>query len=359
MSAAPQDPAAPIRVMIVDGESAARHALSTQLQRNGELEVVGTAINARTALAKLSTYRPDVVTIDLVSSDVDGLALVRELRQKGALPGLVLMVADPNATAALEADGSLAPCEILLRAPAIAAAADQRAPAAAVLAAAGRRRRTTPRASDPVATTPAAPTTRRRKPSHPEVVGIGTSTGGPNALAKVLPLLPADFPLPVLVVQHMPAGFTASLAASLTRVCKLPVREAVDGEPVLRGQVLIAPGGQHMQAVRAGERVVVQLTTDPPEHSCRPSVDYLFRSLCNTYGADTVAVIMTGMGEDGLLGCRGLHAAGAWIVAQDEASCTVYGMPRGPIESGIADVIAPLDQLAARICEVAGRGIRP
>lgn len=361
MSALPENPEPKVRVMILDGESAARQALTRQLTDTGVVDVVGTAINARTALAKLQAYRPDVVTVDLVTADADGIAFVQELRRLGVPMGLVLMAPDVDTAAALQAKVELQPCEVLLRQTVVEAPVGQQPSALAVFAAAGRKgrapRRSTSSTASPTGAvalaSPPAATTRKRRPATPEIVGIGTSTGGPNALAKVLPMLPADFPLPVLIVQHMPAGFTASLAQSLTRVCKLPVREAVDGEQVRAGQILIAPGGKHMRVEREEQRVTIRLSEDPPEHSCRPAVDYLFRSLCRVYAANTVAVIMTGMGEDGFAGCRDLHATGAWIVAQDEASCTVFGMPRGPIETGIADTVAPLDQLALRICELA------
>lgn len=209
-----------------------------------------------------------------------------------------------------------------------------------------------------VPATAAAPAARaatpvpRRRAGPIEVVGIGISTGGPKALNDMLPLLPADLRVPVLIVQHMPPVFTASLAESLARRCAVPVREAVAGEAVLPGEVLIAPGGQQMRVSRGEQGVVVRLTDDPPENSCRPAVDYLFRSLAEVYGAATCAVIMTGMGEDGFAGCRQLHALGATLVAQDAQSCTVYGMPRGPIEAGIVDYVEPLEQLAARITAI-------
>ncbi|MBL9076341.1 MAG: chemotaxis-specific protein-glutamate methyltransferase CheB [Planctomycetes bacterium] len=367
MTAAPGAPEVRLRVMIVDGESAARQALTRQLGVGNAVEVVGTAINARTALAKLQAYRPDVVVVDLVSGDVDGLGFARELRRNGAAPGLVLLVADETAGDARRIDSALQPCEVLTRPRVLAADANDPMPMRAVLAAAGRKG--TRRGKDaPAAATgvpsagpaPAAPpaiAARTWVAQKAEIVGIGTSTGGPNALAAMLPMLPAEFPLPILIVQHMPAGFTASLAQSLTRICRIPVAEAVDGDRVVAGRILIAPGGQHMRVVERNDGVFVELTEDPPEHSCRPAVDYLFRSLHQVYGGRTIAVVMTGMGEDGFAGSRQLRAAGAWIIAQNEASCTVYGMPRGPIESGITDAVAPLDQIAARICEASPWGV--
>lgn len=191
--------------------------------------------------------------------------------------------------------------------------------------------------------------------SAPRVVGIGVSTGGPRALAEVLPKLPADFPLPIVVVQHMPPKFTASLAEALDRQCALRVREAQGGEPLRAGEVLIAPGGHHLRVdSRAGVEVAV-VTMDPPEHSCRPSVDYLFRSLQQTFGGRVLGVLLTGMGEDGWASCQLLHAAGAMLLAQDEATSTVFGMPRGPIEAGIARA-TPLGEIAAAL-QAAARGL--
>lgn len=355
-----------IRVMIVDGDGTARQDLSRRCTEAGDFEVVGTAINGRTALAKLPGYRPDVVMVDLVSVDVDGLAFVAALRRQQPSTGLVLLVADGMIDGQQKPpDPALHPYELVARSLALTG----QQPLQAARAAVGRDRRCPGGVCEPsspaaarqrpvqVAAVPAAPRKTWRA-ADAQVVGIGTSTGGPNALAALLPNLPADFPLPVLVVQHMPPVFTASLAQSLARVCKLAVREAKDGEPVLPGAILIAPGGQHMRVVRHGGTARVSLSQDPPEHGCRPAVDVLFRSLETVYGGKTIAVIMTGMGEDGFAGCRALHQRGAWIVAQNEATCTVYGMPRGPIETGIADVVAPLDQLAARICEAAPTGVR-
>lgn len=191
-----------------------------------------------------------------------------------------------------------------------------------------------------------------RAGKRPLVVGIGVSTGGPAALTALLPRLPADFPLPIVVVQHMPARFTASLAASLDRVCKLRVREAKQGERLVRGQILIAPGGQHLRIVMGLGGEVVNLNEDPPECACRPSVDYLYRSLHDCFDGRVLGVVLTGMGEDGWAGSRLLRDAGALILAQDEASSTVYGMPRGPISEGLATAVS-LDDMAGAIQQAA------
>jgi two-component system chemotaxis response regulator CheB len=184
-----------------------------------------------------------------------------------------------------------------------------------------------------------------------EIVAIGISTGGPNALAVLMPALPADLSAPLLIVQHMPPVFTTSLARSLDAKCAIHVKEAQDGEPITAGKALIAPGGRHMkvEASHDGKTRVVRITDDPPVNSCRPSVDYLFKSVAQHYVGRATGVIMTGMGSDGFEGLKLMKKNGAFVIAQDEQSCVVYGMPKGPVESGMADVVAPLDDLAQHI----------
>jgi len=197
-----------------------------------------------------------------------------------------------------------------------------------------------------------------RTSTKPEVVAIGISTGGPPALAQLLPQLPADLPVPVLVVQHMPPKFTLSLANDLATKCALHVSEAATGDAVVPGRILIAPGGRHMKVDKLLDRdtLVVRITDDPPENHCRPSVDYLFRSLAHTCGEKVIGVIMTGMGNDGTLGCRLLKRQGATIIAQNEATCVVFGMPKQPVEEGLAGTVLPLGEIAGQIARLAGRG---
>lgn len=182
------------------------------------------------------------------------------------------------------------------------------------------------------------------------MVLIGVSTGGPAALARVLPQLPATLGVPVLIVQHMPPVFTQSLAESLGAKCALRVKEAAQGDRLAPNQIYIAPGGKQMriQNLPDGGRIV-QITDDPPENNCRPSVDYLFRSAANNLPGRSMAVILTGMGNDGTLGLRLLKRHGCYVIAQDEASSVVFGMPRAAIEAGVADIVLPLDSIAARI----------
>ena len=186
----------------------------------------------------------------------------------------------------------------------------------------------------------------------PEIVGIGVSTGGLKALAQMMPQLPPNLKVPILIVQHMPPIFTQSLAMSLNSKCPFEVREAIDGEPVQPNIAIIAPGGKQMKVVAGvdGKSRIVRITDDPPENSCKPSVDYLFRSIAQHYVGRSAGVIMTGMGTDGNIGLKLMKRNGSIIIAQDEATCVVYGMPKEAVENGIADIIAPLDRIAEEIC---------
>jgi len=188
---------------------------------------------------------------------------------------------------------------------------------------------------------------------------IGCSTGGPDALAHVLPTLPADLPVPVLIVQHMPPLFTRLLAQRLDSQCKLAVREAVDGDPIVPGRVLIAPGGKHLVVRRLGATATVQLTEDPPENFCRPAVDVLFRSAAAVFGDRLFAAVLTGMGKDGEKGSTVIRQAGGEVLAQDEATSVVWGMPGAVAMSGQADRVVPLPRIGQEIAAALARGPTP
>lgn len=185
------------------------------------------------------------------------------------------------------------------------------------------------------------------EPPAPAILAIGASTGGPQALARLLSGLPADFPMPVVIVQHMPPRFTAHLAENLNAVSVLPVCEASDGQALQASRAYIAPGGRQMGLVRrVSGRTLVELSDAPPENHCRPAVDYLFRSVAEAYGAGAIAVLLTGMGMDGTAGMRAMKARGAWTLGQDRASCVVYGMPRSAKEAGLLDMESDPEGLA-------------
>jgi two-component system chemotaxis response regulator CheB len=195
-----------------------------------------------------------------------------------------------------------------------------------------------------------------RLPSRTEVVVIGSSTGGPQALANVITTLPANFPVPIVIVQHMPPVFTKHLAARLNQDSALSVFEAAGGEVLQPGQVWIAPGDYHLELVRQGTIVKTLLTQGPPENSCRPAVDVLFRSAAQVYGANCLAVVLTGMGRDGARGCEHIVQAGGTVLAQDEATSVVWGMPRAVAEAGLANAVLPLDAMSSEITRRATGG---
>jgi two-component system chemotaxis response regulator CheB len=198
---------------------------------------------------------------------------------------------------------------------------------------------------------------RISSPQRPDMVLIGVSTGGPVALSELLPAIPRDIGVPILIVQHMPPIFTKSLADSLDSKCAVRVREAVHGEFPEPSTAYIAPGGRQMRlGLTPNGRPVLELTDDPPENNCRPAVDYLFRSAANRFPGRAMAVILTGMGSDGTLGLRLLKRQGCFVIAQDEASCVVYGMPKAAVDAGVADVILPLNSIAGRIAAVVRGG---
>ncbi len=345
----------PLRVLVVDDSALYRKILRSVLGQIPGVDVVGAAADGRVALARILAYRPDLITLDVEMPELDGLALLAELKLRGIDVPVIMVSAFTAAgakstTAALKLEA----LDFVLKpavADAAAAAAQLLADLAPKIEACRLARRKAPRqagaseaASRPADAVGVVP---------PKAIGIGISTGGPAALAEMLPRLPADFPCPILVVQHMPPLFTKSLADDLDRACPMQVSEGVDGAVLGPGQIVIAPGGKQMRVATRGGRAVIQITDDPPERNCKPAVNYLFRSLADEFGHRAWGVVLTGMGDDGALGCRALKARGATIIAQDEASSVVYGMPRSAIETGAVDAVLPLDRIAQRLRSLA------
>ena len=363
-----------MRVLVADDAILFRRVLSDALASLPEVEVVGTAANGKIALQKVRELKPDLLTLDLEMPEADGLAVLDALRASGEKVSVIVVSALTRqggqlTMRALEkgafdfitkpegsnADESRAAVRREL-APRLRALSHRLAVRNILRAPAG--------SAGPVAPAPLAPKpvvtdlsgiagrmNRLTTPGgRPEMVLIGVSTGGPNALARVLPQLPKDLGVPILIVQHMPPMFTLSLAESLASKSAIRVREAAAGDVLEPNTAYIAPGGKQMRVAPgpSGGRVV-QITDDPPENNCRPAVDYLFRSVASSFPGQAMAVILTGMGNDGTLGLRLLKRQGCFVIAQDEASCVVYGMPKSAVEAGVTDVILPLESIAARI----------
>lgn len=342
---------APLKVLVVDDAAIYRKIVAETLRSMPDVEVVSAAANGRAALDKIQELRPDLITLDVEMPELDGVQLLRRLRVLDRRVGVVMLSAFTSGGAATTMEAlSLGAFDFVLKPSGPDVAANHALLAAEltekVAAFHARRRRALPAQSGPSITTAAEGDVKR---SPPEVVCLGISTGGPEALGKMLPQLPADLPVPMFVVQHMPPLFTKSLADDLDKRCRLRVSEGVDSQLVGPGEIVIAPGGRHMRIERQPPHFVVRLSDDPPENSCRPAVDYLFRSAAKICGARTLAVIMTGMGSDGTKGLRELKRLGAPIIAQDEATCVVFGMPAQPIAEALVDVVAPLNKIAEQI----------
>ena len=343
------------RVLLVDDAVVVRKALSLAIAQDPDLEVVGTAVNGRVALSKFSALKPDIILLDIEMPEMDGLETVRELRKVDTRTPIIMFstLTERGASATLEAlslgatDYVTKPSNVDMTAT-VDAISRELVPKIRVLCRLPEVRATAAFARPKEQTPPIYPP-RPRVPSPVQVVAIGVSTGGPDALARVLPLLPANFPVPIVIAQHMPPIFTSLLAARLSAKSALPIRECVSGEALTAGRAVIAPGDFHMVARQGDGGVVLKTHQGPKENFCRPSVDVLFHSIASVFGARALAVVLTGMGQDGLKGCEALRSTGARIYVQDEASSVVWGMPGFVARNGLADKILPLDQIGAEI----------
>ncbi|TWU58740.1 Chemotaxis response regulator protein-glutamate methylesterase [Rubripirellula tenax] len=348
-----------IRVLVVDDSTVFRKIVRDSLASIPSVEIVGHAENGAVALAKIDELKPDLVTLDIEMPDVSGIDVLRQIR--GISPTTTaIMVSSLTGTGARSTMQALAlgAFDFILKPSGadlqqnIQQLQSDFAPKIEALLTSRRPRMGTSKEIRQASPTTPIPQTQ----FEPQIVVIGTSTGGPTALTRMLPMLPANFPVPILLVQHMPPMFTKTLADDLNRLCKIEVREAIGGEQPQAGQVFIAPGGRHMKAVRTSSGVYLRVTDDEPVLSCRPSVDYLFRSVAKAYD-QILAVIMTGMGDDGSRSVQEMRGSNLKVIAQDEASCTVYGMPRAIVEQGNANIVCPLDSIAGAINRTVGRAV--
>jgi len=336
----------PVRVLVVDDSIVVRKLLSEALASSPEIDVAGTASSGVIALARIPQLNPDAVTLDIEMPGLNGIETLAEIRKLyPKLPVIMFStLTERGAAITLEAL-SLGASDYVTKptnSPSLANAMEQvrRELVGKILSLAGR----TPGKRSPVVLPDSRDFT-----SPIEILAIGTSTGGPNALAEVIPRLPSDFPIPTVVVQHMPPLFTRMLAERLNSHSSLLVQEAESGKALQPGQVWIARGDFHMAVARTGTGVALTLNQESPENSCRPAVDVLFRSVAQVYGAGALAVVMTGMGSDGCRGALHIREAGGEILVQDEASSVVWGMPGAVVGAGVADKICPLEEIASQI----------
>jgi two-component system, chemotaxis family, protein-glutamate methylesterase/glutaminase len=347
--------ASPIRVLVADDSAFMRTAITRMIESDPELSVAGTANNGLEALQKVSSLQPDVVTLDVEMPSLNGLETLRRIMQESPRP--VIMVSSltqEGAETTLEALSigafDYVPKQQSFATLDIVKIRDDLVGKIKAAAEAGRRRRLPSRAMAAPSST--APTHRSSLQIPASVVALGTSTGGPKALQEILPLLPEDLPVGVLIVQHMPLGFTGPFARRLDNLCRISVREAAHDETVEPGVVYIAPAGKHMTVVRRpSSAVAIRLSTNPEGLLHMPSVDVMMLSVAEVYRGTCMGVIMTGMGADGLQGMQAIAREGGVTVGQDEASCTVYGMPRSCAEAGFLDRVVPLMRIPEQIMQ--------
>ena len=358
--------AANIKVMIVDDSALVRQVVSQALSREPGIEVIATASDPVFALDKLKTMWPDVIVLDIEMPRMDGISFLRKIMAEHPTPIIICSsLAEGGAQATMDAMAAGAVSIItkpkaglkgfledssndIVQAVRAAARANVRvlargsAPAPVAAASAFNR----PKHSADVMIPAGVPTAMAR--TTDQLVAIGTSTGGTQALEAVLTRLPSTC-LGIVIVQHMPEKFTAMFAERLNGICEIEVREAKNGDRVMPGRALIAPGGKHMMVKRSGAQYVVEVVDGPLVNRHKPSVDVLFRSVAKFVGANALGIIMTGMGDDGARGMKEMHDAGASTVAEDESTCVVFGMPKVAIEMGGVDKVMPLTSIPREI----------
>lgn len=349
-----------IRVLIVDDAVVIRQLVSKVLNEDPLFEVVGTAQHGRHALLKIPRLNPDVVTLDLEMPEMDGLETLSEIRKVHRdLPVVMLSsYTERGAQATLDAlflgatDYITKPARLGSAEAAIAQLRGELISKIKTLVGPrlGAEVPPTPRpVAAPARSAPLPPRPTIRSMGRVDIVAICASTGGPNAIADLMAELPAEFPVPIAIVQHMPQLFTKIFAERLGAKSKLRVDEAIPGGSAIPGHVWVAPGNWHMTVEREGTAYRVQINQGPPENSVRPAADVLLRSVAATYGPRSLAVILTGMGNDGLDGARRIREAGGQVLVQDEATSVVWGMPGFVARAGLADAVLPLDKLAGEI----------
>lgn len=338
----------PIRVLIVDDSAVIRRLLADVLAADTEIAIVGAVGDGRLALNAIPQLAPDLITLDVEMPGMDGIQTLVEIRKLNPrLPVIMFStLTGPGAAKTVEAlargasDYALKPSRA--GSPEIARASVRAELIPKIKALCAARGRRPVAASVLVAVSP-------NPPRRIDLVAIASSTGGPNALGELMPQLPGNFPVPIVVVQHMPASFTRLLAARLDTLTPLSVQEGKEGEVLEKGQVRIAPGDYHMTVTRQGGKFALSVNQGPQENSVRPAADVLFRSAAHSAGENVLAVVMTGMGSDGTRGSVAIREAGGAVIVQDEASSVVWGMPGSIVAANLADKVCPLNALGQEI----------
>jgi two-component system chemotaxis response regulator CheB len=362
----------PLKVLIADDTIVYRKIVTDVLSDLSDVEVVGTAHNGKAAITKITSLKPDLLTLDIEMPEMNGLEVLEYIKDKGLDVGAVMLSTLTHEGGEMTMKAlDLGAFDFILK-PQEGRMAENtevlKKTIVPILKAFSRRNEIKQLLKGGIGSKESNKEDKRLLESNQlvqrmhgvkgrlreksEIVAIGISTGGPKALAQMMPSLPSNLGVPILIVQHMPPMFTMSLAKSLDSKCSFEVKEAKDGEPVVSNVAFIAPGGKQMKITAGGDGKsrVIRITDDPSENNCKPSVDYLFRSIAHHYVGRATGVIMTGMGSDGFLGLELMKKSGSTIIAQNGETSVVYGMPKGPIDAGIVDIIAPLDMIAREIC---------
>jgi len=337
----------PIRVLIVDDSAVVRRMLCDMLACDPELVVAGIAGSGQLALERIGELKPDIVTLDVEMPGMDGIATLVEIRKQSPRLPVIMFSSLTGPAAAATVEALARGASDYVTKPTTAQNGYERVRHELLPKIKALCNRVAPVGPTSPAPMPAC----ARLHTRVDIVAVGASTGGPNALVKLIPEFPADFRVPILIVQHMPPMFTNLLSVRLDGLSKVKVHEAREGERLENGQVWIAPGDYHMVVSGEARDRKIWLNKDAPENSCRPSVDSLFRSLAICFGSHVLAVVLTGMGCDGTRGAEAIRRAGGSVIVQDEGSSVVWGMPGSIVNAGLADKICPLDGIAAEILQ--------
>jgi len=346
-----------LRILIIDDSVVYRKLISDALCDVSCAEVVGTAPNGKIGLDKIDNLKPDVITLDVEMPEMDGYKTLQRLKeQKSDCDVIMVSSVNPDSAQATIKSLALGAFDFIAKpddSNREENAKEIKRQIQRILSAIATKRMLRRAKTESGATKLPQPVRKRELNSafvsKPEIVAIGISTGGPEALSNVVPMLPGNLGIPVVIVQHMPSNFTASLAELLNKKSKINVVEAVNNQPLKPGTVYIAPGGKHMKVVSFNSQEMIMITGDPPENNCRPAVDYLFRSVAKLYKKQVLAIIMTGMGSDGTLGLRLIKRHAARVIAQSEETCVIFGMPGEAVKAGVVDEVVPLSQIADEI----------
>ncbi|HYR89383.1 MAG TPA: chemotaxis response regulator protein-glutamate methylesterase [Terriglobia bacterium] len=342
-----------LRVLVVDDSAYVRKVIRQMLGRSPFIEVVGAARDGEEALTLVRELHPDVVTLDLIMPGMGGLGFIKEQMSRAPMPIIVVSIANETSQLVLDALDSGA-IDFVQKPSALATEKvfEMSDDLIEKVKAAGNVRLTAMKDA-PVKAAVKSQSRSRPKSTSTDIIVIGISTGGPQALKYLVPRLPRDFPLPIAIVLHMPVGYTELYAKRLNELSELEVSEAQEGDEVRNGRVLIAPAGRHLTFVRTDSKVITHLDARPFDMLHRPSVDVLFRSAADTFGRGVLGVVMTGMGEDGKDGSSWIKSKGGMVFAEAEESCVVFGMPRAVIEAGLVNRTIPLERMSDALLEAA------